>query len=111
MQSQIVPTFNNCVAIWLTASAVVDVGITVVYIIQLSGLRAGFNSTTDSALSKVLSTILKSAAYTSILAVGGAAVSWIFDSYSLKTIDVAWALFLPLASLCKPSRAHCVSCH
>ncbi|KAM0793761.1 hypothetical protein ACM66B_001179 [Microbotryomycetes sp. NB124-2] len=93
------PTFNNCMATFLVCSASVDLAISITYIVSLRKRIAGFNKSTDSALVLIMRITLRSALYTAIVAIAGAACSLAFDSYTIKTIDVAWAFFLPLPSL------------
>ncbi|KAK4050397.1 hypothetical protein OIV83_003467 [Microbotryomycetes sp. JL201] len=93
------PTFNNCMATFLVCSASVDLAISVTYIVSLRKRIAGFNKSTDSALVLIMRLTLRSALYTAVVAIAGAACSLAFDSYTIKTIDVAWAFLLPLPSL------------
>ncbi|KAK4049647.1 hypothetical protein OIO90_005406 [Microbotryomycetes sp. JL221] len=100
------PTFNNCMAVFLVCSATVDLTISVICksrmqrdILSLRKKIVGFSKSTDSALKLVMRISLRSALYTAIIAIAGAACSLSFDSYTIKTIDVAWAFFLPLPSL------------
>ncbi|KAM0787673.1 hypothetical protein ACM66B_003736 [Microbotryomycetes sp. NB124-2] len=98
------PSFYNVCACWLTITAAVDVTISVIYI---AGLRCRFrlavmNQRAESAVKIVIQTCLQSAAFTAIVATGGAIVFLVNNASTespLPLVDAGWAFFLPLPSL------------
>ncbi|KAM0755515.1 hypothetical protein T439DRAFT_351298 [Meredithblackwellia eburnea MCA 4105] len=102
LDSATTPTFNQCVAIWLGASALVDTAITTTLLFHLwASMKGftGFSASADSALTMVTRFVLQSAAYTTAMAIPGALLSIIFNGDSLLTTDIAYAFFLPLPGL------------
>ncbi|BGP25431.1 hypothetical protein JCM10295v2_004355 [Rhodotorula toruloides] len=65
-------SYNTTASLWLWASAFVDVAVSVSLSITLSRRIQGFNDTTDTLLRKLIKVSLKTAAYTTFLAIGGA---------------------------------------
>lgn len=85
--------------IWLWTSACCDVLISASLWWTLKKHIAGFNSSTDSTLRSLIGVALRTALYTSILSVIGAALSVSFSPSDLNTIDVSSAFWLPLGPL------------
>ncbi|ORY80235.1 hypothetical protein BCR35DRAFT_325200 [Leucosporidium creatinivorum] len=95
-------TFNRGVAIWLIANAVADTLISVTLFFNLRArakAAGGFNPQTFKLLSTLIRTGLEVALYTTIVSIGGAAVSIAFAEADLYTTDVPFAFFLPMSSL------------
>ncbi|GAA5938961.1 DUF6534 domain-containing protein [Sporobolomyces koalae] len=88
--------FNQTVAIWLWASLAVDVAISVSLFVTLKQRIGGFNKTTDSLLRKLIVISLRTAAYTSVLAVAGAIVSLVFKDSNPAFALLHFAFWTPL---------------
>ncbi|BGP00323.1 hypothetical protein NBRC10513v2_004547 [Rhodotorula toruloides] len=89
-------SYNNTVSIWLWASAFVDLAISVCLTITLSRRIQGFNDSTDSLLRKLIKVSLKTAAYTTLLAVGGAIVASAINDNDVNSAYAHFAFWFPL---------------
>lgn len=85
--------------IWMWTSASVDVFISMALWYTLKKHIVGFNTNTDSVLRSIIRVSLRTALYTSILSVVGAALSISFPATNLSTIDISTAFWLPLSPL------------
>ncbi|GAA6000745.1 hypothetical protein JCM10207_004636 [Rhodosporidiobolus poonsookiae] len=98
--------YATAVAIWLWSSACADVSISIALAYTLHSRIAGFNPHTDSLLKRLIVVGLRTAAYTSLIAIVGAAVSTAFHaSEDIHTSAVGFAFYAPLPAL------HAISLH
>ncbi|BGO92252.1 hypothetical protein NBRC10512_001202 [Rhodotorula toruloides] len=89
-------TYNNAASIWLWTSAFVDLAISICLTITLSRRIQGFNDSTDSLLRKLIKVSLKTAAYTALLAVGGAIVASATNDNDVNAAYAHFAFWFPL---------------
>ncbi|GAA6033869.1 hypothetical protein JCM8097_000378 [Rhodosporidiobolus ruineniae] len=89
-------TANKAYAWWLWCSAAVDVAVSVALALTLKQRVAGFSERTDSLLYKLIQSGLQTAAYTSILAVAGAAVAVSSSDFNVRRTYISYAFWSPL---------------
>ncbi|KAM0751457.1 hypothetical protein T439DRAFT_325592 [Meredithblackwellia eburnea MCA 4105] len=92
-------TFNNLAGCWMWISASIDVIITLTLYFELRKHISGFNVTTDSLLRRLMRGAMKTAAYTSFLALVGAVCGVSFKIEQISTSDILMAFTSPLAGL------------
>ncbi|GAA5984559.1 hypothetical protein JCM10908_003398 [Rhodotorula pacifica] len=85
-------------AIWLWASAIADVSISLACAWSLRSRIAGFNRGTDSVLRTLIFIVLRTAAYTAIISVVGAVVESIYSDDELPSY-IGNAFWLPTPAL------------
>ncbi|GAA5890453.1 hypothetical protein JCM8208_004878 [Rhodotorula glutinis] len=88
-------SYNAPTAVWLWAAAIADVLISTCLWWTLRQRLQGYDERTDSLLRTLMHTTLKTAAYTAVLAVAGAAVASATNDGGVYSL-VTWAFFLPL---------------
>ncbi|BGP53328.1 hypothetical protein JCM8202_000058 [Rhodotorula sphaerocarpa] len=87
-------------ALWLWASAAVDLLISIALARTLHARIAHFNEVTDSLLKRLIVTALQTAAYTSVISIIGAALSSAYShSEDFHTASVGFAFWSPLPVL------------
>ncbi|GAA5979258.1 hypothetical protein JCM10908_002858 [Rhodotorula pacifica] len=92
--------YKVCQAIWLWASAAVDLLISLALACTLHGRIAHFNEVTDSLLKRLIITSLQTAAYTSVISIIGAIISTAFaHSSDFRTASAGFAFWSPLPAL------------
>ncbi|GAA6004121.1 Esc8p [Rhodotorula paludigena] len=93
-------TYFSAQAIWQWASAAADLLVSLALAYTLHQRIAGFNKRTDGLLKKLIVISLQTAAYTSVFAIVGAALSSAHErSQSIYTSTIAFTFWLPLAPL------------
>ncbi|GAA5844638.1 hypothetical protein JCM9279_002866 [Rhodotorula babjevae] len=88
-------SYNAPTAIWLWSAAIADVLISACLWSTLRQRIQGYDHRTDSLLRTLMHTTLKTAAYTSVMAVAGAAVASATNDGGVYSL-VTWAFFVPL---------------
>ncbi|BGP25432.1 proteophosphoglycan ppg4 [Rhodotorula toruloides] len=89
-------TYNDAVSLWLWSAATCDVCISLCLACTLHRRIQGFNANTDSLLRKLIKSALRTAAYTAILAVGGAAVASATPDTDYTSTFAHFAFWFPL---------------
>ncbi|BGO92253.1 hypothetical protein NBRC10512_001201 [Rhodotorula toruloides] len=89
-------TYNDAVSLWLWSSAACDVAISLCFAFTLHRRIQGFNANTDTLLKKLIQTALRTAAYTAVLAVGGAAVASATPDTDYNSTFAHFAFWFPL---------------
>ncbi|GAA6038988.1 hypothetical protein JCM8097_000142 [Rhodosporidiobolus ruineniae] len=88
--------FNYSIAIWLWTSFVVDIGISATLALTLQKRIGGFSQRNDSVFRKIAVVGYQTAAYTTVLALAGAATASAIHDADPKYTLVDWAFWLPL---------------
>ncbi|BGP00324.1 hypothetical protein NBRC10513v2_004548 [Rhodotorula toruloides] len=89
-------TYNDAVSLWLWSAAACDVAISLCLAFTLHRRIQGFNANTDTLLKKLIQTALRTAAYTAVLAVGGAAVASATPDSDYNSSFAHFAFWFPL---------------
>ncbi|GAA6030174.1 hypothetical protein JCM8097_009298 [Rhodosporidiobolus ruineniae] len=93
--------YSTALAIWLFSGAAADLAISIALAWTLNSRIMGFNERTDSLLKRLILVALRTAAYTSIISIAGAAIATAIE-YSkpdVHTASAGFAFWLPLPAL------------
>lgn len=93
--SSLAVEYADASSLWLLSSAIADLSISVCCGWALYSRIAGFNETTDSLLRRLIWISVRTASYTTILSLAGAATNLAWGDDSLLSY-VAIALWLPM---------------
>ncbi|GAA5999406.1 DUF6534 domain-containing protein [Rhodotorula paludigena] len=91
--------WSTAVAIYLSCLAACDLSITVALGVGLRSRIAGFSHQTDSILRQLIWLALRTAAYTTFLAIVGAVLAGIYSVAEIQLTNVTASFWLPLPAL------------
>ncbi|GAA5903344.1 hypothetical protein JCM6882_008141 [Rhodosporidiobolus microsporus] len=88
--------FNSTLGAWMWTTAGVDITVSISLALTLKQRVAGFSERTDGLLHRLIQSALQTAAYTSILAVVGAAVATVYSDSNPRFTFLSYAFWTPL---------------
>ncbi|GAA5850973.1 hypothetical protein JCM8547_009143 [Rhodosporidiobolus lusitaniae] len=91
--------YSVALSLWLWSSAAADLSITGALAATLRSRIAGFSAKTDGLLNRLIRIALRTAAYTAVISIAGAAVASATEGADFHVASAAFAFYLPLPAL------------